>query len=68
MADTNLVLDLNLTDPTYAHLANLGSRLDALMNKPIVQTDDNVAGTLDELYGIVRHRKKAEILAPRASS
>lgn len=48
MADPNLMLDIDVTDPTYRILAAFGGRLDALLKKPKVPADDNLAGTLDE--------------------
>jgi hypothetical protein len=51
MADANLLLDIDVTDPTYRILAAFGSRLDALLKKPKVPADDNLAGTLDEFLG-----------------
>ena len=46
MADTNVLLDIDVTDPTYGTLAGFGSRLDALLNKPKVPADDNEVAVL----------------------
>jgi hypothetical protein len=51
MTGPHLFLELDLSDPTNRDLAGLGRRLDALLNKPRVLTDDNIAGTLDEFLG-----------------
>jgi hypothetical protein len=51
MIGPHLFLQLDLSDPTNRDLAGLGVRLDTLLNKPKVLTDDNIAGTLDEFLG-----------------
>ena len=51
MTDANLVLEIDVTDPPYRILAAFGGRLDALLQKPKVRADDNLAGTLDEFLG-----------------
>jgi hypothetical protein len=51
MTEPHLFLELDLSDPTNRDLAGLGRRLDTLLNKPRVLTDDDIAGTLDEFLG-----------------
>jgi hypothetical protein len=51
MTRPRLFLKLDLSDPANRDLAELGRRLDVLLNKPRVLTDDNIAGTLDEFLG-----------------
>lgn len=51
MTGPHLFLELDLSDPTHRDLAGLGHRLDTLLNKPRVLTDDDFAGTLDEFLG-----------------
>jgi hypothetical protein len=51
MAVADLLLTLDLADPTHATFTDLAGRLDVLLNKPKVTSDQNVAGTLDEFLG-----------------
>jgi hypothetical protein len=54
MSGPHLFLELDLSDPTNRDLAGLGHRLDTLLNKPRVLTDDDIAGTLDEFLGALQ--------------
>ena len=51
MATANLLLTLDQTDPEHAVLVGFAARLDALLNRAKVVSDQNVAGTLDDFLG-----------------
>lgn len=68
MPEPQLFLEIDLADPIYRDLSGFGRRLDALLNKPKVLADDNVAGTLDEflgaLYGLIFARVQGFVDRP----
>jgi len=53
VADTQALIELDLTDPNFSKLAKESGRIAALLRLPVVQGEVRIVGCLDDLLGAV---------------